>query len=151
MGVTEDPEVIEGRRGLTAVQRTAVVASFLPGVTLVASQVLGRAVPSGPDLCLVHRLTGYWCPLCGGTRAAHALVHGDLHAAIGYNPFALLVLLAGAAVLGRWLLHRRAGRTRPLVSVQEAAVLAAAAAVFAVVRNLPGMWVHLGPLLGPAG
>lgn len=25
------------------------------------------------------------------------------------------------------------------------------AGVFAIVRNLPGMWVYLGPLLGPSG
>ena len=51
----------------------------------------------------------------------------------------------------RWLVSRRAGGTRPFVSAHEAVALFAVAAVFAVVRNLPGMWVYLGPLLGPAG
>ena len=40
---------------------------------------------------------------------------------------------------------------RSFLSAHEAVALFAAAAVFAVVRNLPGMWVYLGPLLGPAG
>ncbi|MDO4243872.1 MAG: DUF2752 domain-containing protein [Actinomyces sp.] len=127
----------------------------MPCVVLLGSQVLGGGVPAGPDLCPVHRLTGYWCPLCGGTRATHALVHGDLHTAVGYNPFALLLLVAGGALVARWLLRRVRGRPRPLltglVTGREVAVLAGAAALFAVVRNMPGMWVHLGPLLGPPG
>ena len=98
----------------------------------------------------MHRLTGYWCPLCGGTRATRALMHGDVVDAVGYNPFALLVLALGAAVLVRWLISRR--RTpRPLLTGREAMVIFVMAGVFTVVRNLPGAWVYLNPLLGPAG
>ena len=37
------------------------------------------------------------------------------------------------------------------MSAYEAVTLFALAGVFAVVRNMPGMWVYLGPLLGPSG
>lgn len=42
--------------------------------------------------CMLRWLTGLHCPGCGGTRAAHALLHGDLAQAFAYNP--LLVLMS---------------------------------------------------------
>ncbi|WP_237564325.1 MULTISPECIES: DUF2752 domain-containing protein [unclassified Actinomyces] len=122
--------------------------SFLPGALIIGSGLLGR---DGMDLCPVHRATGLWCPLCGGTRATRALLHGDLTAAAGYNPFALVVLAAGAAVLLRWIIGRCRGKPRPLLTPREAVAVFAVAGVFALLRNLPGMWVYLGPLLGPPG
>jgi hypothetical protein len=44
--------------------------------------------------CLFYRLTGFYCPGCGITRALHALVHGDLARAWAMNPL-LFVLLLG--------------------------------------------------------
>lgn len=126
-----------------------VAAAGLPGALVVLSGL--RPSAAGPDLCLLHRTTGMWCPLCGGTRATRALLHGNLTEAIGYNPFALGFEVLVVLLVVRWLVSRRAGGTRSFLSVHEAVALFAAAAVFAVVRNLPGMWVYLGPLLGPAG
>ena len=126
-----------------------VAAACLPGALVVLSGL--RPSAAGPDLCLLHCTTGMWCPLCGGTRATRALLHGNLTEAIGYNPFALGFEVLVVLLVVRWLVSRRAGGTRPFVSAHEAVALFAVAAVFAVVRNLPGMWVYLGPLLGPAG
>lgn len=44
--------------------------------------------------CLLHRWTGLPCPTCGGTRAALALVRGDIVAAWGWNPLVTVGLLA---------------------------------------------------------
>lgn len=126
-----------------------VAVSCLPGAALVGTALLRGGM--GVDLCFVHATTGRWCPLCGGTRATRALIHGDLATAVGYNPFALAVEAVVVVLLLRWLLVRRAGRTGQLLSTREAVVLFAAAAVFGVVRNLPGMWTILGPLLGSPG
>jgi len=44
--------------------------------------------PSASSLfprCAFHSLTGYKCPGCGSQRAVHALLHGDVAAAFGYN------------------------------------------------------------------
>ncbi len=125
--------------------------SLLPGAAVVLSRLTQPATAEGTDLCMVHRLTGFWCPLCGGTRATRELLHGDVLGALGYNPFAIAFEVLVLVLVVRWLLARRAGHGRPLLTVREAVLLFAAAAVFAVVRNLPGMWVHLGPLLGPPG
>lgn len=36
--------------------------------------------------CPFHRLTGYYCPGCGGTRAVRALFRGHLAASFFYHP-----------------------------------------------------------------
>ena len=137
-----------GRIGLGAL----MVLSAVPGGLIVLRALtLPRGSPGLPDLCPLHRFTGLWCPLCGGTRATRELFHGDLRNALGYNPFALVVEVLVVLLVVRWLLASVQGRRRQFISGREAMLLGSACAVFAVVRNLPGMWVYLGPLLGPPG
>ena len=129
-----------------------MVLSALPGGLIVLRALtLPRSSPGLPDLCPLHRTTGLWCPLCGGTRATRELIHGDLWAAMGYNPFALVLEAVVIVLVARWLLASARGLRRPLVTGGEGILFGVALAVFAVVRNLPGMWVYLGPLLGPPG
>lgn len=99
----------------------------------------------------MHRTTGLWCPLCGGTRATAALLHGDLTAALGYNPFALAIEIVAVLVVLRWIVRRVRRRQGPFFTGWEACGLVVALGVFFLVRNLPGMWVYMGPLLGPPG
>ena len=129
-----------------------MVLSALPGGLIVLRALtLPRSSPGLPDLCPLHRTTGLWCPLCGGTRATRELIHGDLWAAMGYNPFALALEAVAVVLVARWLLASARGLRRPLVTGGEGILFGVALAVFAVVRTLPGMWVYLGPLLGPPG
>ena len=128
-----------------------VLPSLPGGLIVLRALTLPRNSPGLPDLCPLHRTTGLWCPLCGGTRATRELMHGDLWAAMGYNPFALVLEAVVVLLVARWLLASARGLRRPLVTGREGILLGAALAVFAVVRNLPGMWVYLGPLLGPPG
>ena len=129
-----------------------MVLPALPGGLIVLRALtLPRNSPGLPDLCPLHRTTGLWCPLCGGTRATRELMHGDLWAAMGYNPFALVLEMVVVVLVARWLIASARGLRRPLVTGGEGILLGVALAVFAVVRNLPGMWVYLGPLLGPPG
>ena len=128
-----------------------VLPSLPGGLIVLRALTLPRNSPGLPDLCPLHRTTGLWCPLCGGTRATRELIHGDLWAAMGYNPFALVLEAVVIVLVARWLLASARGLRRPLVTGGEGILLGVALAVFAVVRNLPGMWVYLGPLLGPPG
>lgn len=48
--------------------------------------------------CPFLSLTGYQCPGCGSQRAIHALLHGDIGAAWGYNA-ALVMFLPVIALL----------------------------------------------------
>lgn len=42
--------------------------------------------------CWLHELTGLNCPGCGGTRAITSLAHGDLLAAVYWNPLLVIGL-----------------------------------------------------------
>lgn len=52
--------------------------------------------------CVFHSLTGYQCPGCGVTRAAHALLNGRFVEAFSYNYFFIIsipYLLAAATAV----------------------------------------------------
>lgn len=61
----------------------------------------------GP-VCLLRKLTGWPCPLCGGTRALRALAHGDWATALWTSPLAVLLGLA-LGVCWLWQLAALAG------------------------------------------
>lgn len=48
--------------------------------------------------CLFKKATGFDCPGCGGTRAVHNLLHGDVALAADHN--LLLLLLLPLSVVG---------------------------------------------------
>lgn len=69
-----------------------VVAGVAVAVCVV---VLALFNPDGGGFfprCPLFTLTGLQCPGCGSTHAFYALVHGDVRAAWGYNPFTLIVV-----------------------------------------------------------
>jgi len=94
----------------------------------------------GPTTCPFAIVTGQACPLCGGTRAASALVRGDLDLAWQMHP--VIFVAAPLFVLGfvRWLRVRN-GTTAPLPArtVNLAlTVLGAALVALWVARGLTG-------------
>ncbi len=89
-------------------------------------------------VCQFHKLTGWNCPGCGGTRSAYALLHGNFALALKDNAL-FVVLLAAAAGRGIWFAARRI-RRQPVGEFLPARILwamLAIAVVFAVLRNLP--------------
>jgi hypothetical protein len=71
------------------------------GVALILSLIFGACIVVyfwPPEQytylpgCTLNRLTGLHCPGCGGTRAAWALMHGDVLQAAAYNLYFLLAL-----------------------------------------------------------
>lgn len=104
--------------------------------------VLWSAEPHGQvwyPRCLLYAATGLQCPGCGGLRAAHALLHGDLATAWHLNPL-LICLLPVFAWVGLVTVAGRFGRRlpNPFATPRMIAVLVGLAFVFGVVRNLPG-------------
>ena len=63
-------------------------------VRLGVLQMLGGIPP-----CALHRMTGYYCPGCGGTRAVMALFHGKILTSLYYHP-----IVVYTAVMGSWVM-----------------------------------------------
>ncbi|MET9257920.1 DUF2752 domain-containing protein [Streptomyces sp. NPDC003717] len=128
-----------------AATRLAVPAGLLAAVAGAFAYV-GRVDPNEPGhypVCPLFRLTGLYCPGCGGLRSAHAVAHGDLMTALHANAAAVLGYTALAALWTVWVV--RAARGRPLrLSLGPAHLwaLGTLLLVFTVVRNLPfGGWL----------
>ena len=123
---------------------------------LLASVYLGLVDPNVPGhypLCPTKAITGLDCPGCGGLRAVHGLMHGDLRDALDHNAFVVLVVLPVAVVLwARWVWHAwrgpgpgpgpdAGGETSDSVDVPMPSPvllwsLVALSVVFSVVRNV---------------
>ncbi len=92
----------------------------------------------GYPVCPTYALTGTYCPGCGGLRAAHALLHGDLALSLQRNPMVLVLLIWAAVWVPLWL-----RRGRPPITVDTSSwrfwSLLALVVVYWVARNLPGM------------
>jgi uncharacterized protein DUF2752 len=84
--------------------------------------------------CPFRAITGWECPLCGGTRMGSALLHGDLWAAFFWNPLALISLLVLGVLGGLWAAEAAGGPAvrlpRPLAAWLR--------------RIRPGQWLAFG-------
>jgi hypothetical protein len=115
----------------------AVLAGLVAGATLWAiPPTVGSAYPQ----CIFNRLTGLYCPGCGGTRAAYLLLHGQFLDAIRANALVIattpLLIWCGFALIrfalsGSWRAPRLGGRVASVAIVLVVLL-------FGIVRNLPG-------------
>ncbi len=98
-----------------------------------------RPATQGPTTCPFAIVTGYACPLCGGTRAAAAVLQGDWMLAWRMHPIIFVVLPAMAYSYYRWL-RTRAGH--PPISAKAVnramTVIGLLLLVIWVVRGLTG-------------
>lgn len=87
--------------------------------------------------CVFHSMTGWFCPGCGMTRALHAVVHGDVLAALSLNPFSLLIA-TGLPLTIAWLAGCRPAWLRHLGQrIFKPWLWASALPLFWLLRNLP--------------
>jgi hypothetical protein len=78
--------------------------------------------------CMLHSLTGLYCPGCGSLRAIHYLLHGQFAAALRMNP---LLVLSGPAILVISLSRRiRHHPATPIVAV-------VVVVTYGILRNIP--------------
>ena len=101
------------------------MAAPAAGIAALATFPIGVA----PTLCPSALVTGTACPGCGLTRAAAAIVRGDLGAALALHPLILVVMVWA---VGWWLtgLARRRGKELRLDGALVNRLLAATGAVF---------------------
>jgi len=117
-------------------------AAFGIGLSVLYATT-GAGVP-----CPFRAVTGWQCPLCGGTRLGAALLHGDVSAAWSANPVVLVglivltvlgigwsvELLGGPAIRLPQRLRRVVAEVRPTTWLVAVPV---SAALFVLLRNLP--------------
>jgi hypothetical protein len=131
-------------RQFRAVRAAGYVGAFFAGGVALSAlyATTGLGLP-----CPFRAVTGWDCPLCGGTRMGDALLHGDVSAAFGFNPLAVVGLLVlgilgvlwaveaagGPAVRLRRPLADRLQRVRPSHWLVAGLVVAV---IYTLARNL---------------
>lgn len=105
---------------------------------LLAGAVVTAAVVVDPNtthvpLCPFHAITGWYCPLCGGLRAIHALSRGQWTAAWHAN----MLLVVALALLPVALLVTRSAHLTERRRTAVIVTLVVVAFAFTVLRNLP--------------
>ena len=127
IGATSLERIIAAGGVVAAVAGAAVLyfidpskAGFLPGCPLLS-------------------MTGFACPGCGLTRGFHALLHGDITTAVGFNALIPLFVVLFVAIFISMLLTALRGRSIPFGSLKPGYVVAFLILLlgFGVVRNLP--------------
>ena len=115
-------------------RRFAIVVTAA-AVALALYQVDPTSVRWLP-ICPLHELTGWHCPGCGSTRAAHALLHGDVVQALSKNA---LVVCGAPIALALWTWNRKRTGHAWATAVPARWIWSAllVMAVFAVLRNVP--------------
>ena len=98
--------------------------------------------PRQPGLypvCPFLGLTGCYCPGCGTLRALHQLMHGNLGAAFGHNPYTMLALpiIAYSFATGGLRVYGLPAPPRVFVPAPLIWALLVAVMAFWLLRNLP--------------
>ncbi|MES4888533.1 DUF2752 domain-containing protein [Streptomyces sp. NPDC096012] len=127
-------------------RRLAVPAGLFTAAAAAFAYV-GAVDPGEPGhypVCPLYRLTGLYCPGCGGLRSAHAFVHGDLLTALRDNAAGVAAYLVCAVLWTVWVIRTVRGRPARLdPGPARLWAVGALLLVFTVVRNLPfGSWLH---------
>lgn len=111
----------------------AVFVIGLAGIALFHfDPALSRIYPP----CLFHQWTGWHCPGCGSSRAAHALVHCNLAKAFSMNPLAFVLL---PVAIWEAVASFRADSTLPRVfsTARRIWALVVVVILFWICRNIP--------------
>jgi hypothetical protein len=132
------PPQIPGERSWPAPLIIALASLGLAGAALLF--LFDPARHAFYPVCLFKKMTGYDCPGCGGLRAMHQLLRGNVWHAFQLNAMAVIAL----PVLGIWAVriwwqsarNRSSKKSRGLF---WAWVVVAMIVLFGVVRNLP-LW-----------
>lgn len=96
--------------------------------------------------CAFHRVTGWQCPGCGGLRAVHHLLHGEVLTAFRFNQVVVLAVpVALWWVVRRWGRRAQAGEFSARAQTRWAWGVLAVLILFWVVRNLPLEFFRLPP------
>ncbi|WP_308161036.1 DUF2752 domain-containing protein [Cellulomonas sp. GbtcB1] len=145
MATAAPPETLAPRARLRAARTPLLVAG---GVAVVA---LGLVLvdphePGSWGACPLYALTGLYCAGCGGLRATHDLLVGDLAGAWAMNPLWVLLVPVLVGLWARWTARAlRTGRRAAAPSAWVALGAAAVVVVYSLARNVPAWAGVLAP------
>ncbi len=128
--------------------RGALVPLAVAGVAASAAVLLAVRSPYQPlsyGICPSVLLLGVSCPGCGGLRATHDLVTGDLAGAWQANPLWVLVVPLLVLAWASWTRRRWRGLPSGVPPAWLAWTLLVVVLLFAVLRNVPALTPYLGP------
>ena len=104
-----------------------------------------------PLPCLIHLVTGLYCPGCGAGRASFSILHGEFREAFCYNPLMTILLpFIGLYIVARcidWVVTGKNHIDRR-ISVRFLIVVLVIILIYGVLRNIP---VYPFILLAPGG
>jgi hypothetical protein len=102
--------------------------------------------PGSWGVCPLYSLTGTYCAGCGGLRATHDLLVGDLAGAWGANPLWVLLVPVLVALWVRWLVRAlRTGRRAAAPPAPVALGVGAVVVLYSIARNVPAWAGVLAP------
>ncbi|NPV01120.1 MAG: DUF2752 domain-containing protein [Brevinematales bacterium] len=117
----------------------ALFALFFTGVLTIIVLFVDPHTTALLPGCVFRTLTGWACPLCGGMRAVHSLVHGGLARAVSENLLILLTVPLSAGVLAADYRLRKRSNAEILRKAARIFFIAFAglAVLFTALRNIP--------------
>ncbi|GIG24306.1 DUF2752 domain-containing protein [Cellulomonas denverensis] len=96
--------------------------------------------------CPLYLLTGWYCPACGGLRATHDVLTGDLAGAWAMNPVWVLLIPLVVGLWARWTVRAAQGRSAALGLRDRWYVLGLILLVlYGIARNVPAWAGALAP------
>ena len=141
--------VVADPAGSAAWRAPLVTPLAVAGAALVGALLVRAADPNVPGhypVCLFLTLTGSYCPFCGGLRAVHDLMHGDMVGALGMNPLVVLGLPFLGLAWWRWVRRTASGVRVTMGTANWPAWLTFGVIVtFWVARNVPVLQGWLAP------
>jgi hypothetical protein len=121
---------------------------LVAGVVAAGAVALVAVDPHSPGswgVCPLYALTGRYCAGCGGLRATHDLLVGDLAGAWSMNPLWVLVVPVLVALWARWAARSWRGRPTAAPSAGTAVLLGVVVVAYSLLRNVPALAPWLAP------
>lgn len=87
-------------------------------------------------ICPFKQLTGFYCPGCGGQRAFHCILHGNLKNAFHYNPLIFFILPFFALKITDFFFNTTFSR-KLLLNNKGIWIFLGFLICFTILRNLP--------------
>lgn len=110
-------------------------------ILLVGSSFLYYHSPEEKNwlICIIYKLSGYYCPGCGSGRACYCILHGKFVQAFHYNPLLCILLPWFALYIGacgiQWLVTGRETISQR-IPIEVTYILLAVVIVYGIVRNI---------------